>query len=347
MPSLIRNYFNFERLVHSLKTGLACIIGFFFLKFFPIPSSQWVLITILVVMCAQLSVGGMLQKSYMRFIGTLFGSILAILAVYLFDNNSVVAMIVVTGAAILFSYIATGNSRYNDAGTLGAVTVVIILLSQNSTVTTGFTRFIEISVGIIIATVVSQFVFPFHASLHLQRSQAETLRELQKYYRTFFLEVSSENLIENEFELDETIVKSLSTQRKLANEAKRELFSEKFSIDYFKQSLWCEKEILRSIFLMYFAYNASETNKRILLSMPLLQEFHVSICKALEDLASSIEKKSTSAISLPALAPLKVAFQPLIENAIFQDRIYIDSYLFCIEILEARMEKLVNLIAQF
>jgi hypothetical protein len=39
----------FERLIHSLKTTIACIIGFILMQFMGVMGNQWIIITIIVV----------------------------------------------------------------------------------------------------------------------------------------------------------------------------------------------------------------------------------------------------------------------------------------------------------
>lgn len=339
----IIKYLSFQqhaRLTHSIKTALACLLGFIVASFMHFRVDQWIIITTLVVMCGQPNVGGMMQKSYMRFLGTITGTVIAIATLFLFSDNNTANITAVILSAILFSFIATSNKSYSEAGTLGAVTVTIILIGQNPTLSSGLERFLEISLGILIAALVSQFILPLHAGNLLRCNQAETIRKL----RTFYMAIFSNHLTGEAGELrnlDEEISKSLIIQRKLAAEAKREHFSKSFNLDFFEQSLWLEKEILRSIVFMYHAYYSTEESKKIILNINLLFDFHTQISESLEKIAFCIEKKRNEIIPLPRLEPIKNAINDSIQSA---DRIALDGFMFGLEILVSRLNKLVELI---
>ena len=334
-----------ERVIHSVKTALACLIGFMVTKSIHFDFDQWLIITILVVMCAQINVGSVIQKSYMRFLGTLVGSLTAALVIELFGADPLAIAVTISLAALLFSYIATGQTSYSDAGTLGAVTVTIILVGQHPTLMTASSRFIEINIGILIAAIISQFIFPIHARRHLRDLQATTLRQLRAYYLATFLTDQTEN--ESYEELDENIAKSLATQRKLANDAKREPLGT-FNINHFKQSLNSEKEILRSISYMHHAYKASPNSKKLFSTMDFLHCFHDKISEALEELAARIEKTKTErkTIELPTIESVKKTIDTARANFKSNDIIYADAFLFCAEVLITQLEKLISLTAE-
>ncbi|MEO8402879.1 MAG: FUSC family protein [Gammaproteobacteria bacterium] len=333
-----------ERFIHSFKTALACLLGFAVAKLTHFRTEQWLIITTLVVMCAQINVGSVIQKSYMRFLGTLTGSVLAILTLQLFGANTLASIVVVTLSAVFFSYLATSDKSYSDSGTLGAVTVCIILIGQNPTVTSGIERCIEISIGILIAALVSQFIFPIHAKRHLRDNQAKTIRQLRSFYLQIFSSHTTEKTAEELQILDENISKSLIVQRKLAGEAKRENFKGKFNANFFTQCLRCEKEIMRSIIFMSHAYQASDGAKKIVSDLDLFKDFHKQVSHALEEIAVSIETRKNQIISLPEMTPLKNALQKEIELADDDLEIQLCALLFCAETLVNRLDRVVVLL---
>lgn len=330
-----RALFNVERFIHCLKTAAACFLGFAVSQLISSHVDQWLIISILVVMCAQLSVGGVLQKSYMRFLGTLSGSLLAVFTIKVIgiDLISVAIVVAVTGA--LFSYIATSQTSYSDAGTLGAVTTTIILLAPQPTVSIAAERFLEISVGILIAACISQFVLPIHARVHLRRNQAITFRQLRAYYSASLLIDQDTDKTENYQKLDEAIVKSLITQRKLANDAVREPLKQEFKLESFNQLLSCEKEILRCIILMHAAYKSSTETKKIFSSVYLLQEFHEKLCQVLETIADCLQQKhrTTCIFTLPSTDILKRTLQENTGYLTEHDVMCAHTFLFCAGIL--------------
>ena len=338
-----------DRLIHSLKTALACLVGLFIGKALHFHSEQWLVITILVVMCAQINVGGVIQKSYMRFLGTLSGSIIAALTLKFFGSEIAVIAIVLAISAMFFSYIATGQNKYSDSGTLGAVTVAIILIAQSPTLSMAAERFAEISLGIIIAGLFSQFVLPIHASTHLRNSQAETMRQLRSYYlATMHVDNLAETL-PSYLELDETIVKSLIAQRKLSIDAAREPLGANFNIGHFNQYLWFSKEILRSMSFMHQIVFTSSDCRELFSSVEIIKSFHDAVCQSLASIADGIETHSieTNTILIPNIQILKETIQPRENNLSTENMMYANAYLFCAEILTTHLEKLVGLVKQF
>jgi uncharacterized membrane protein YccC len=244
---------NTERLIHGLKTMIAVLIGFSLTRVISFPYAQWVIISILVVMCAQLYVGGVLQKSYIRFLGTLCGCVIALISIELFHSSLWGITIILALSSFLFSYIATaGKDTLSYFGTMGGVTLAIILLgTREPSFDFAAARFLEITVGIFIATMVSQFVFPIHAKTHLQKAQAETMRKLIEFYdKTLISDVVSVQTAE---EHDEEIVKSLLKQRQLEKEVSKDLFHSSFNTGQFAQYLFYERQILRAINFMHIA----------------------------------------------------------------------------------------------
>ena len=332
-----------ERWIHSFKTALACLTGYLFAKAIHLQASQWIVITTLVVMCAQVNVGSVLQKSYMRLLGTLSGAALAIITLAIFPNNPFATACVIVLAAACFSFIATSETNFSDSGTLGAVTVTIILIGQNPSIATGLERCLEIILGIIIAALISQFVLPIHARNHLRRTQATTLRQLKIYYEHTLM--NKPNIIQAQdlLNLDENIVKSLILQRRLANDAKREKLGLKFNIEYFKNALWCEKEILRCITFMYQSSESLTTSKKIFPDLTALKEFHFSICNRLDEIADSIENDKPATIEFSNFDNLSSAFTNIRTDLSKDERISLDAFLFCAEVLVKRLDKLISL----
>ncbi len=329
-----------DRLIHSIKTAIACLIAFLVTKYVYVTADQWIVITTLVVMCAQINVGSMMQKSYMRFLGTLAGAMIAISTIFLFGPNPVINIFVVALSAMLFSFIATSDKSYSESGTLGVVTVAIILVGQNPQIIAGIERFIEICLGILIAATVSQFILPIQAMSHLRRNQSMTIRQLRTFYDTIFSDQHQMGEINQLQNLDEAIVKSLIAQRKLASEAKRESFGKSFHLHQFQESLWLEKEILRSIIFMHHAYHANADTQKIICKISAVLEFHHKISLALEKIAECLEKKRIETIFVPNTAPLKIALSSLTS----EQKIYFDGFLFCADILVARLNQLIILL---
>jgi uncharacterized membrane protein YgaE (UPF0421/DUF939 family) len=305
-----------ERLIHSFKTAIACMAAFLLAQIVGFNGSQWLVITTIVVMCAQIYVGSVLNKAYLRFFGTLMGCLFAILMLKTFGDSYLATGITIGLSSLFFSYIATGQENLSYAGTLGAVTTAIIMLGQKPTITFATERFLEISVGILIATLVSQFILPIHARTHLRRTQADTLSQLRDYFAACMISHDAETDPMQYEDLDESIIKSLTKQRQLSKEAVRErLGTTSYDPEKFVESLRYEREILRAIDFMHIAYvNAkapfTKTNG--------LTAFNDAIVLSFNALIRAIEADDNAkqpAIHIPLLNPETTAIEGLAFSA--------------------------------
>lgn len=325
-----------DRLTHSFKTALAVLLGFLFTRFIPLPSDQWVIITILVVMCAQVFVGGVLQKSLLRFFGTVGGCLFGVFFLVTAGTNPVMIGAALVISAFFFSYISASQENLAYAGTLGAVTVPIILLGQHPSVFLAASRFLEISLGLLIATVVSQFVLPINARTHLKRAQVSTLQQLTAYYREAIVIAAD---IDRE-ERDELIAKSLLKQRQLAKDSVREPLGKRFNPERFAEILYSEREILRAITFMHLA-RTHLVNHSAFQDANLLA-FHESVITALTGLANALQNKpAPQPFTLPSITTLQQHWQTLARTP--NDALYLDGYLFNAEILASNVGRLVAL----
>ena len=338
----------FERMIHSIKTAFACLIGMLIIKLVGLPLDQWLMITIAVVMCGQINVGSVITKSYMRFLGTLTGSLLAGTTILMFGTEPLATAVVISLAAMFFSYVATSEKSYSDSGTLGAVTVIVILFGQHPTITTALHRFFEISIGILIAALVSQFILPIRARDHLLRTQALTLEKLRSYYIRTLMTEKTPAVVAEYRKLDENIVKLLSSQRSLAKESVREPFGVTFDSAHFSQILRCEKEVFRSVVCMHYAYDLLPAGKELLANLTAVQDFHLSISAAFENIAYCTQQKefTPTSVTIPSLTPIKEAIQKISIEISSDDLVYVNGFLFCAEILIVHLTELVILLSK-
>lgn len=252
-----------DRLVHSLKTAIALLFGLLISYLFKLPlQGRWVVITILVVMCAQSRVGAILQKSYMRFLGTVIGASVASLTLWLVYPNVALTILILCLATAVFSYIADSPSTLSEAGPLGAVTLIIIVISPNPNFYTVMSRFLEINLGIIIALLVSRFIWPLHSLTQLRYILIDTLQNLKALAQKLeeFIPIDDDNEKPQEVFENKTL-NNIGIQKKLFKEVMSESFGRSNLSETFKNILDAEREILRCITLMRNALmNFSDQN---------------------------------------------------------------------------------------
>jgi uncharacterized membrane protein YgaE (UPF0421/DUF939 family) len=337
------HYIDLNRIIHSLKTALAALLGYALAEWIGTPSAQWVVISIVVVMCAQIHASSVLQKSYMRFLGTLIGCLIAAITIKALGSHNLAISLAIVCASLFFSYLATSSENWTNAATLGATTTIIILMSDNPTLITAGERFIEISLGITIATLVSQFILPIHAEPYLKATEASTIEQLREYYLAYIVNFNTNDNSQSLQEFDESITKLLSQQRALAKESARERIGANFDRDHFMQILQCEKELLRAIYFMHLSMLKSNAIKDIL-HLPAIDTFHQHITQAFTSLIHLVGKKRDQSELIYALsiAPLATAIYayPAITAA---DSTYLNGFLFSAECLTDQLKNLANL----
>jgi uncharacterized membrane protein YgaE (UPF0421/DUF939 family) len=339
----LNKFIDIERLIHSVKTAIACMIAYILMQILGPFGNQWIVITVIVVMCSQIYVGSVLQKSYLRVLGTLAGCLFTAFVLISFGFDETIIGISLGIAAFIFSYLATSKESLSYTGTLGAVTTVIILLDKHPTFLLVFQRFVEICIGILIAGLVSQFILPIHARSHLRRTQAMTLSELRDYYINIIINFDSSKF--NPQELEENIVKTILKQRQLAKESKNESINKlQFNIEEFSESLLYEREILRAMVFMHYAKDALIEMKSSFLSLPQLLNYHEKNKQALDVLIKVIENNKIieKSIYLPTLSGLKNLLDEQHQYSEVELN-YIHVFLFSADIFSTRLGKLAKL----
>ena len=341
---MLTRFINIERLTHSFKTAIACGIALLVTRLLGLNHTPWIVITTIVVMCAQLYVGSVMQKAYLRFLGTLVGCLFAITTLETVGDSNLAIGITIGLSSLIFSYFATGQENVSYTGTLGAVTTAIIMLGQKPTIMIATLRFLEISIGILIATLISQFVLPIHARTHLRRTQATTLAQLRDYYIACMMTPGLGADAAQSQDLDEHIVKSLSKQRQLAKEAVREPLGSFYDPEQFIQFLHCEKEILRAIDFMYHtAIHIEMVEAR---EAAEIKTFNDAIVAALNSLIKTIAADKPDPqehIHLPPLQPLKNKLHTMFAQASQDELIYINGFLYSVETLTQWLDTLSKL----
>lgn len=332
-----------NRLIHSLKTAIAFLSGLLIARLFHFPlQGQWVLISILVVMCAQSRVGALLQKSYMRLLGTFVGAVIAALTLWLAYPNTGWVTLILGLSTILFSYLAASPGYLSEAGALGVVTVVIILVGQDPSFESVLSRFFEISLGIAIALLVSRFIWPFHSRTQLGLLIRGTLCDLHLLAKKLN-DVSFHALSKEYDPYEEKIINNFARQKQLATEVNRETFGRIKVTERFQQILRREREVLRYLNLMKnVLVNCSESARVVIWQQtdwPLINKRRALLFDTM--IAHLSGKTNEVSIHVSAKTPLSNANASALGK---EDQFYVDLFLFAANHLLMHLEKLYLLI---
>lgn len=285
-------HLDYFRVIHSLKTACACLLGMAIVHILRLPNGQWIPITVMVVMSAQPHFGAALSKAYMRFLGTIAGVTITLTTLLLFGNESAVIFFAVFIATTFFTYIACGGGDISYAGTLGGVTVILTLTGLQTSTQFALQRSAYIISGILLALLVSRFIHPIHARDILRGNIANSLRNLSKLYmRVFEPAATTEDNAIIDAPIEEALAKTLAEQPMLIHEAVigSKLFAQKKTI--FNDMVSAEHRIRRLIVLMHRSLVESGSRDTIQQQLVDVNSIHPTITATLNDLANCMEMR--------------------------------------------------------
>lgn len=283
-------HLNYYRTIHSIKTAIGCLIGVFIDKYYDLPSGQWIPITVMVVMSAQVHFGGALKKAYLRFLGTVAGITSTIIVLYLFGNSTEVVLIASFIFCMLFTYVASSVENISYAGTLGGVTMLLTLTGQQASIDIAVQRGLYILLGIAIALLVSRFIFPIHACDRFRVHVVTTLRNLCMLYEKVVkmdfdpkqknIDTKMDAIVAYDISFDQPqlITEAASGHVKFANNKR-----------LFKQLVDSEHKLNRLINLMYVDLCENQTNESVRECLNSFSNAHKAIGKTFIYLADCFE----------------------------------------------------------
>ena len=249
------------RLIHSLKTALAVGIGYLVAILLKIPSMQWILITTIVVMGAQTTVGSFVKKCYARALGTVLGAALGIAVLVLWSHNDLMTGMTLTIFTIPFIYLAFRKDDLSYAGVLGIITVIIVIMSEPPTISNGLARIMDVIIGIILSGLTTFLVLPTYARDLFLKNLAPLTQDFANLFSESMLEGKTRKTHSHLQKLDDKIEAELVDQRKLLAESKVEWPRKPSLLPRYKEIIFTCSRIHRHLnFLEYYFYADQQTH---------------------------------------------------------------------------------------
>lgn len=165
---------------HAVKTAIAAVLSIIIYQYFQLPRGYWATITTLIVMQSNIDTGSLemtLKVASHRLVGTVVGAVVALAIIFWVPYNHWEMLALIFILIALFTYI----NRYYEGFKLAGVTALIILLLSNHESLThsfAFIRVIEILLGVVIAVLVTVFIWPYRITDHLQEQRVGRLTQL-------------------------------------------------------------------------------------------------------------------------------------------------------------------------
>ncbi len=138
----------------AFRAAVAAALATIYYQVLNLPEGYWAVISAVIVMEA--SVQDSIRLSWFRFAGTAIGAVLGLICVFLLGATpwSVGIAILVT------TLVCTGLHLPESYRLASATAAIVILASQTNPAEFAFQRFLDVSVGILIALLVSILIFP-------------------------------------------------------------------------------------------------------------------------------------------------------------------------------------------
>ena len=202
---------------HAARTAVAAVLTQFVVSSLHLPQGYWAVITSVIVMQANL--GGSIRAAWSRLAGTGVGALTGMLAVAIGGPTwpSLAAAVFITLA------VCSVIKRLRDSMRVAGITVVIVILAGHpgeSAFTVGFDRFLEISIGNIMALAVSALVLPSRATQVLSRGLAKIFEDVASFFAVVVEGRLREDYPERHvFSLKDRLLRTITRCRALGPEA--------------------------------------------------------------------------------------------------------------------------------
>lgn len=175
--------FDHQKILRTSRLSIVIIITFLITWYFQVPEGEWALITACIVLFEYTTLGGVLTKSYLRFLATFSSAVYSVLVIYFFDNNVYINMLAAIAGLFFYTYYFM-DSKQSYVGILGSVTLTIMLFNYNN-IDAAILRPFNIAIGIIIALVVLRFFYPEYARDRFFATHADFIENLITIIQNF------------------------------------------------------------------------------------------------------------------------------------------------------------------
>ncbi|HXN74282.1 MAG TPA: FUSC family protein [Candidatus Acidoferrales bacterium] len=140
-----------QDLVHVVRTTTAALVSLLVARLLKLPEAYWATITTLVVM--QSTLGAAFTVSWHRFIGSAIGAAAGALLATYFGANAAMFAVGIFVIGIVCAALRLDRIAYRFAGV--TLAIVMLVAYSNSPWRVAVHRFIEVSVGIVVALAIA------------------------------------------------------------------------------------------------------------------------------------------------------------------------------------------------
>lgn len=191
---LLKEIYQRLEIKNPLKTAIAAVLSFYagvelsllIHRLDYITSGLWAALAAIVVL--QSNLGATNKAIFYRFLGVLIGSSFGALFVALVGTGPFVL-----GLAIFCTMVACALFNLKESYRIASLSVAIIIIPWNlstsyaSPWSLAFFRFLDTSLGLIIAMLIAHFVWPVQAVTKIRSNLTDVLSSVKQFYRYIFM----------------------------------------------------------------------------------------------------------------------------------------------------------------
>ncbi|MCU6670131.1 FUSC family protein [Enterobacteriaceae bacterium H4N4] len=187
-PFEIRLYRHY-RTVHGCRIALAFILTFLLVRLLHVPEGTWPLITLVVIMGPISFWGNVVPRAFERIGGTIFGSVLGLIALKLELFSLPLMLLWCAVAMFLCGWLALGKRPYQAL--LIGITLAVVIGAPTGDMHTALWRSGDVILGSLLAMLFTG-IWPQRAFLHWRIQMANYVTAFNRVYQAGF----SPNLVE-------------------------------------------------------------------------------------------------------------------------------------------------------
>lgn len=245
-----------QKIIRTLRLSLTCLFIFMITWYYQVPESAWALITIWFVMFEYTTVGGVFTKSFFRFSGTCLSAIYGMVIVYFCANNPLINMMALIPGLFVYAYFFMGGEK-TYIGTIGAVTLTIVLLNYND-IDLAILRVFNIILGILGSMFMIRFFYPQYARDKIIEAQSIFLDHLASLLEDYLNPSKSLATIQDDYANHEhDMLEIIVSFNRLLSEAKMETKKIPLFVNHATTATWHLRHLFRlfNVFICYLSTN--------------------------------------------------------------------------------------------
>lgn len=253
--------FDQQKLIRTSRLSLTCIFLFLLTWYYQVPESSWSLVTLWFVMYEYNTIGGVYTKSLLRIMGTIASALYGLIIIYFCDNNPLVNIIALVPGLFTYAYFFMGGDK-TYVGTIGAVTLTIVLLNYND-VETAIIRGMNVMIGIAGSMFMIRFFYPQYArDMVLETLSTLIERLLNRIIAYLDPSISLATIKADYFQYEHQTLENFLLFSRMLGEAKIETAKAPLFISHAKAAMEQFKVLFRlcTVFISHLSTDAVRTD---------------------------------------------------------------------------------------